>query len=137
MRTHKYSCKKQSDNIDNIKFARENFQIMDDADTGKLSLKNIAVPLIALGLSSDSSFIMKVLKAVSPYKFGKKSGLENPFEVNEITLKEFIKVFRKDQVSEDLTKMLCNRISTRREEAAIKEKRAIERKQRSLAIIKG
>ena len=54
---------------------------MDDSDTGKLSLKNIAVPMIALGLSSDSSFIMKVMKAVSPFKFGKKAKVKNPFEV--------------------------------------------------------
>ena len=46
---------------------------MDDADAGKLSLTNIAVPMIALGLSSDSSFVMKVLKAISPNKFGKKA----------------------------------------------------------------
>ena len=73
MNKHQYSCKKQNDNLENIKFARENFQIMDDADAGKLSLTNIAVPMIALGLSSDSSFVMKVLKAISPNKFGKKA----------------------------------------------------------------
>lgn len=110
---------------------------MDDNDTGKLSLKNIAVPMIALGLSSDSSFIMKVMKAISPHKFGKKAKVGNPFEVNELTLKEFIKIFKKDQVSELLTDLLCNRIVSRREKARIKEQRAIEKRQHSLAIIKG
>ena len=96
---------------------------MDDDDAGRLSLTNIAVPMIALGLSSDSSFVMKVLKAISPHKFGKKAekllkdkgSTQNPFEVNEITLKEFVKIFKKDQVSEDLTEMLCQRIKDRRE----------------------
>ena len=110
---------------------------MDDTDTGKLSLKNIAVPMIALGLSSDSTFVMKVMKAISPNKFGKKAKVKNPFEVNELTLKEFIKIFKKDQVSEAMTDMLCQRIITRREKAKYQETRAIERKQRSLAIIKG
>lgn len=101
---------------------------MDEADTGKLSLKNIAVPMIALGLSSDNSFIMKVMKAISPHKFGKKAKVANPFEVNELTLIEFIKIFKKDQVSEDLTKFLCKRIIERREKAKYDEQRAIERK---------
>lgn len=70
----------------------------------------LAVPMIALGLSSDSSFIMKVMKAISPYKFGKMARVANPFEVNQLTLREFIKIFKKDQVSENLTEMLCNKI---------------------------
>ena len=111
MRGHKYDDAKQTDNIENIKFARENFQIMDNSDTGKLSLKNIAVPMIALGLSSDSSFIMKVMKGIAPHKFGKKAKVANPFEVNELTLIEFIKIFKKDQVSENLTQYLCQRIT--------------------------
>lgn len=59
-------------------------------------MHELAVPMIALGLSSDSSFIMKVMKAVSPYKFGKKAKVKNPFEVCQLTLREFIKIFKKD-----------------------------------------
>ena len=59
-------------------------------------MNELAVPMIALGLSSDSSFIQKVLKAISPAKFGKHASVANPFEVNELTLKEFVKIFRKD-----------------------------------------
>lgn len=52
--------------------------------------------MIALGLSSDSSFIKKVMKAISPHKFGKKAKVKDPFEVNQLTLKEFVKIFKKD-----------------------------------------
>ena len=84
------------------------------------------MPLIAIGLSSDSSFIKKVMKAISPRKFGKYAKVANPFEVNQLTLKEFIKIFKKDQVSENLTEMLCNRIIERKQVDAVKSKRKIE-----------
>lgn len=72
--------------------------------------------MIALGLSSDSSFIKKVLTAISPYKFGKKAkNAATAFEDNYLSLKEFIKIFKKDQVSENLTEMLCKRIVQRRQ----------------------
>ena len=70
--------------------------------------------MIALGLSSDSSFIKKVMKAISPHKFGKKALSKNPYKDNQLTLKEFIKIFKKDQISENLTEMLCERILVRR-----------------------
>ena len=52
--------------------------------------------MIALGLSSDSSFIQKVMKAISPRKFGKKAKVAEPFKHNRLTLKEFVKIFKKD-----------------------------------------
>ena len=84
--------------------------------------------MIALGLSSDSSFIMMVMKAISPHKFGKKANVENPFEVNQLTLKEFIKIFKKDQVSENLTEMLCRKIIQKRQKDVVDKRRAIERR---------
>ena len=90
MKTHKYSDRKQADNIKTVLFAREFFEIVDESDSGGVLLDQLAVPLIALGLSSDSSFIEKVLKAINPFKFGEKSGLAAPFEVNQMTLKDFI-----------------------------------------------
>ena len=65
-----------------MQFARQFFNIIDETESGKLSMLKLAVPMIALGLSSDSSFIMKVMKAISPTKFGKNAKVENPFEVN-------------------------------------------------------
>ena len=98
-------------------------------------MNELAVPMIALGLSSDSSFIKKVMKAISPHKFGKKAKVANPFESNELTLREFIKIFKKDQVSENLTEMLCSRILERRMEEEKNRKRAMEMQKRKLQII--
>ena len=61
MRNHKFSDKKQVENIQNIQFAREFFQIIDDTGSGSASLFELAVPMIALGLSSNSVFIRKVM----------------------------------------------------------------------------
>ena len=137
MRSHKYSDKKQTDNISNIKFAREFFAIIDDNDSGQASLYELAVPFIALGLSSDSSFIKKVLQTISPHKFGKKAKVANPFEVNELTLKEFIKIFKKDAVSENLTEVICKRIIEKRRNEAILRRRAMERRHMQLSVVKG
>lgn len=73
---------------------------------------------------------MKVMKAISPHKFGKKAKVKDPFEVHELTLKEFIKIFKKDQVSENLTEVLCNRIIDRRREEHTAKRREMERRQR-------
>ena len=96
MQTHKFSDKKQTENINNVQFAKEFFEIVDNNDSGGVLRDELSIPLIALGLSSDSSFIEKVLKAVAPFKFGDKSGLDDPFESNEMSLKDFIKIFKKD-----------------------------------------
>ena len=135
MRNHQYSDKKQTDNIKNVLFARQFFSIIDEGESGKLSMLKLAVPMIALGLSSDSSFIMKVMKAISPKKFGGSAKVANPFEVNQLTLREFIKIFKKDQVSENLTEMLCNKIIQKRQDDLIEKKRAIERRQKQLSIV--
>ena len=89
----------------------------------------LSIPLIALGLSSDSSFIEKVLKAINPYKFGDKSGLEHPFEVNEMSLKDFIKIFKKDQVSEKLTESIRSIVISEKEAKMIRQERLLQKKQ--------
>ena len=106
MRNHKYSDLKQTDNIQNVQFAYQFFKIVDQEDTGSVLIENLAIPLIALGISSDQSFIEKVMKSINPKRFGEQSGLEDPFSINEICLKEIISIFRKDQVSEKLTEEL-------------------------------
>ena len=69
-------------------------------------MEKLAIPLIALGISSNKNFIEKVMKSINPKRFGEKSGLEDPFAVNELTLKEIISIFRRDQISERLTDSL-------------------------------
>ena len=120
MQTHKFSDKKQTENINNVQFAKEFFEIVDNNDSGGVLRDELSVPLIALGLSSDSSFIEKVLKAVNPFKFGDKSGLDDPFELNEMSLKDFIKIFKKDQVSEKLTDAIRDIVISEKEAKLIR-----------------
>lgn len=69
------------------------------------------------------------MKAISPHKFGKKAkNAQTAFEDNYLTLKEFIKIFKKDQVSENLTEMLRTRIIERREKEFVEKKRAMMRR---------
>ena len=136
MRAHKFSDKKQTENINNVQFAREFFEIVDDKDSGGVDLNQLSVPLIALGLSSDSAFIEKVLKAINPFKFGEKSGVLNPFEINAMSLKDFIKIFKKDQVSEKLTDAIRSLVVAEKEEQRVKRDRMLEKKQEQLQIIK-
>ena len=120
MQTHKFSDKKQTENINNVQFAKEFFEIVDSNDSGGVLRDELSVPLIALGLSSDSSFIEKVLKAVNPFKFGDKSGLDDPFELNEMSLKDFIKIFKKDQVSEKITDAIRDIVISEKEAKLIR-----------------
>ena len=114
MKSKNFSVKKMEDTRFNISQAKEFFSVIDDNDSGQASLYELATPLIALGISSDSSFVKKVMRTICPRKFGAKSKFKNPYEHNELSLKEFLKIFKKDQVSENLTLMLCNKIIERK-----------------------
>jgi Ca2+-binding EF-hand superfamily protein len=98
MRSHDFSVQRQMDNMSNIMFAKEFFKIIDNDDTGRLNVQELAEPLIALGLSSDSSFVEKVLKAINPSKYNSEN-----INFAEIGLREFTKIFRKDVIAEKLT----------------------------------
>jgi hypothetical protein len=50
-------------------FAKEFFMIIDIHNNGNLSLDEISMPLISLGLSSDIGFVKNLLKAINPKKF--------------------------------------------------------------------
>ena len=71
---------------------------------------------------------MKVLKAINPFKFGEKSGLVDPFAANEMSLKDFIKIFKKDQVSEKLTDTIRRQVIEEKEKKQIKLDRMLEKK---------
>jgi Ca2+-binding EF-hand superfamily protein len=44
-----------------VEFAKELFRIWDDDNSGVLDLEEIALPLVSLGLSTDSEFVTKLL----------------------------------------------------------------------------
>jgi Ca2+-binding EF-hand superfamily protein len=52
-----------------MKFAKEFFQNLDTNGTEKVEIEELALPLIALGLSSDISFVEKVIKTINPLKY--------------------------------------------------------------------
>ena len=54
-----------------MKFAKEFFQNLDTNGTEKVEIEELALPLIALGLSSDISFVEKVIKTINPLKYAK------------------------------------------------------------------
>ena len=69
---------------------------MDDDGTGGIELEELAQPLIALGLATDTGFVQKALKVLNPKKFG-----QGKFD-DALTLKEFSRIFRIDPVSDKL-----------------------------------
>jgi len=105
MRKHNLSDEKQRENINNIQFAREFFEIIDDNGSGGVFLDELAIPLISLGLSSNVTFTEKLLKAINPKKFA-----QGNFD-QELTLQEFTKIFKKDQVSERLTEVIRDKVN--------------------------
>ena len=108
-----------------ISFARNFFDLTDGSGSGKTTVQAIAIPMIALGLSSNSLFISKVMKSVCPKKF--KSTCEKEALGTQLNLKDFIKVFEKDQISEDLTTHLCDNVIEKRKEMALASRKS-ERK---------
>jgi Ca2+-binding EF-hand superfamily protein len=48
-----------------IAFAKDLFKIWDENDSGKLDLEELTLPLVALGLVSDTSFVKKLMKSLS------------------------------------------------------------------------
>ena len=74
-----------TDNINNLVFAKEFFQIIDVNANGGLTLAEISIPLISLGLSSDSTFIKLLFRAINSSKF---SNVQDYVD-KKLTLREF------------------------------------------------
>lgn len=66
MNNHAFSTRTQKESMSNMEFAKEFFSIIDSDDSGKTDFEELALPLIALGLSSDTSFVSKVFRAIYP-----------------------------------------------------------------------
>ena len=72
---------------------------MDEDDSG-VSVSELAFPLIALGLATNTSFVKLVMKVLAPLKFGK-----GQFE-DELTIKEFSTLFKIDAPNEKMVAKL-------------------------------
>lgn len=69
MKKHKLDVEKYLKNKSNIEFATELFSIWDEDESGKLEVDELSLPLIALGLSTDSIFIKRLLSSINAHKF--------------------------------------------------------------------
>ena len=55
-----------------MEFAKELFKVWDDDNSGILELDEIAEPLVALGLSTDSLFVAKLIQSLGKSSNPKK-----------------------------------------------------------------
>jgi len=55
-----------------VEFAKELFKVWDDDNSGILELDEIAEPLVALGLSTDSLFVAKLIQSLGKSSNPKK-----------------------------------------------------------------
>jgi hypothetical protein len=97
MRNHKYDDAAQVENLANILFGRDFFNIMDISDGGTLDIDEMSLALVGLGLASDSSFIGLVCRSLQPDRFG--NGKESE---GYLTIKDFSKIFNKDHFADKL-----------------------------------
>eukprot|EP00347_Sterkiella_histriomuscorum_P020000 403339480 len=109
MRNHQIDLQKYTQNKRNIQFAKDLFKIWDEDSSGNLEVDELTLPLIALGLSNDSSFVMKLLRSIDEEKFIKNK------EHSKITVRDFSKIFRKDFTSEKIIEVLKQTIKAQRE----------------------
>jgi hypothetical protein len=110
-----------------FEFAKSLFKIWDADGGGFLDVDEISLPLISLGLSTDTGFVEKLIKALKQKKkkAKKSSGGDNPrasqsaismgddsqpqgesAEESDLsfTLKDFVTIFESDKVGERITK---------------------------------
>lgn len=109
MQNHQFNNQKNSQNISNLLFAREFFKILDVNGNGFLQFNEVTVPFISLGFSSDGKFVMQVLKAINPEKFATEKDCLN----KQMTLAEFTSIFKRDIVSDLITKRVIREVLQR------------------------
>ena len=115
MNVHNFSTDRQRNLRNNMEFSKEFFEIMDDDGEGGIELEELAQPLIALGLATDTGFVQKALKILNPAKFG-----QGKFE-DSLTLKEFSRIFRTDPICEKLSQLIKNALDQESEAQLTKQ----------------
>jgi len=73
-----------------------------------LEVDELTLPLIALGLSNDSSFVLKLLRSIDSEKF------DGNRELAKITIKDFSKIFKKDFINEKIISVIKTTILSQR-----------------------
>ncbi|CDW87182.1 iki3 domain containing protein [Stylonychia lemnae] len=120
MKIHNVDQSKYTQNQKNIEFAKELFKIWDEDESGNLEVDELTLPLIALGLSNDSSFVLKLLRSIDEEKFTKN-------KINaKITIRDFSKIFKKDYTSEKVIEVIKKTIKEQRAEVRRQAKKEID-----------
>ena len=96
-------------NKEQIDFAMKLFSSWDDDGSGVLDFEEIARPMISLGLSTDPTFVQKLLEAINA-KFTTAGGVEDI----KITMKDFLRVFRSDKLADKIEKIILRDIELQR-----------------------
>jgi len=81
----------------------------------------MSIPLVALGLSSDTKFIEMICRSIQPDRFASKE--KDGF----LTIKDFMKVFNKDHFADKLLNALLKVVESKRQVVTHKQFRSEER----------
>jgi Ca2+-binding EF-hand superfamily protein len=85
---------KKSSKEKHFEFSKDLFKIWDADGGGFLDVDEISLPLIALGLSTDTGFVEKLIRSLVSKK--KKDGQESErVDIDDLsfTLKDFVTIF--------------------------------------------
>jgi hypothetical protein len=92
---------------------------MDLNNEGKLNVDEMSIPLVALGLSSDTKFIEMICRSIQPERFKNGNGF--------LTIQDFMKVFNKDHFADRLLNAIIKRVENKRKIATHKQFRVQEK----------
>lgn len=106
-----------------FEFARDLFKIWDSDNGGFLDFDEISLPLISLGLSTDSGFVRKLIKSLKRKKQGETllSGEEASIADISFTLKDFVSIFKADKIGEKISNAVLEECLRRQERKRIEE----------------
>lgn len=78
-----------------MQFAKDLFASWDDDGSGILDVAEVVKPMVSLGLASDANFTRKIMQALDPRSRAAKAKTDL-----QITLPDFIKIFKNDKISD-------------------------------------
>ena len=90
---------KTETNRKHVEFAKNLFLSWDEDHKGELKSSDIIKPLIAMGLSSDSKFVTKLLQALDTSSKKIRTDLK-------LSMLDFIKIFKSDKFSEQISSII-------------------------------
>ena len=116
LKNHGMKTQLQENIYKNADISKKFFGIIDQNNEGGISDKELANPLISLGLATDPGLVRKVMRILAPKKF--KSFQD--YKEEELTLKEFANLFKSDPVGERLVNAIRDEIMSEKHAKAEK-----------------